>query len=81
MEKDLVIVTNQIALSKILAILTVAVVAIPVYEQQGAPKQSAAASAFQEMLERFANQAGPAVPILGKLSSEQNSSFSSQPFP
>jgi predicted Zn-dependent protease len=71
-----VFVTNQIAFSKIFAILTVAIVAVPVfglqvYGQQGAPKQPAAAAAFQEMFERFANQAGPAVPILGKLSSEQ----------
>ena len=64
------------ALSKIFAILTVSVVAVFVYGQQvcgqqGAPKQPAAAEAFQEMFERFANQAGPAVPILGKLSAEQ----------
>lgn len=106
------LVTNQIALSKIFAILTAADVAVSIYGQQvygqqvygrqvygrpvygrpvygrqiygrqiygkqGAPKQPAAAAAFQEMFERFANQDGPAVPILGKLPSEQHCSFSS----
>ena len=109
--------TNQIALSKIFAILTAADVAVSIYGQQvygqqvygrpvygrqvygrqlygrqiygrqiygrqiygkqGAPKQPAAAAAFQEMFERFANQDGPAVPIFGKLPSEQHCSFSS----
>lgn len=63
------LVYKQIAMNKILIVLSVVTATAPVYGQQGAPKQPAAA--FQDMFEKFANQAGPGVPIFGKLTPEQ----------